>query len=433
MQRWKTALILTLLVIASTLLAPADILAREVETEAESAILVDADTGDILFQKEAEQALPPASMTKMMTEYLVMEAIEDGSISWDTTTEISDYPYSISADPSFSGVGMTQNKDYTVRSLYEAMAINSDNAASIALAELIAGSEGEFVKMMNEKAEELGMEDYKFVNSTGLANSDLGDHVPEGTGADENNLMSAKATATLAYHLVNDYPQALEISGTRTAEFDGQTIQNWNWMIPDMPGYLSDFGYEGVDGLKTGYTEKAGNTFTGTAKQGDQRLISVVMKTDSREARFRETAKLFDYGFDQFETKELFAAGHQKKGESSVPVSKGKEDNVSVETGEALSAMVKQGEEDSYSLEYSLKEDELTAPVESGQKVGEAKLVYEGEGKKANLIEGGAPSVPLVTTTGVEKSNWFMLTLGNVGNFFGNMFTGAVDTVKSWF
>src|SRR5699024_2963150 len=134
------------------------------DINAESAILVDADTGKILYAKNPDMVLPPASMTEMMTEYLVWEAIEDGSISWDTETKISDYAYSISSDEDFSGVGLYQDEKYTVRSLYEAMAINSDNATTIALAELIAGSEGEFVKLMNEKAEEMGLSDYEFVN-----------------------------------------------------------------------------------------------------------------------------------------------------------------------------------------------------------------------------------------------------------------------------
>ncbi|WP_347862835.1 serine hydrolase [Salimicrobium sp. PL1-032A] len=433
MQRGKAAMIIAVILIIGCSLFPVSSLAQEVETEAESAILVDGNTGDVLFKKEADQALPPASMTKMMTEYLVMEAIEEGEISWDTTTQISDYPYSISADPSFSGVGLTQNQDYTVRSLYEAMAINSDNATSIALAELIAGSEGEFVKMMNDKAAELGMEDYKFVNSTGLSNSDLGGNIPEGTSEEDTNLMSARAAATLAYHLVNDYPEALEISGTPTTEFDGQTIQNWNWMIPGMPGYLSDFGYEGVDGLKTGYTEDAGNTFTGTVEREDQRLISVVMKTSSREQRFEETRKLFDYGFEQFEKQELFGSGYRMEDKETIPVTKGKEDQVAIETGEALSRMIRQGEEEAYSIDYKLNEEELTAPVEAGQQIGEATLVYEGEVPQENIVEENPNTVPVVTVSAVEKSNWFMLTLGNIGSFFGNIFTGAVDMVKGWF
>lgn len=182
-QVFNTSLAVMLAFILSTSavwMNPGNTYAATVNVEAKSAILVDADSGKILFEKEADLTLPPASMTKMMTEYLVMEAIQKGSISWDTTTQISQYAYDISANANFSGVGLKMNKDYTVEELYKAMAINSDNATTITLAELIAGTEAEFVKMMNEKAKEMGLPDYEFVNSTGLNNSHLGDNYPEG-------------------------------------------------------------------------------------------------------------------------------------------------------------------------------------------------------------------------------------------------------------
>src|SRR5690625_675841 len=263
--------------------------AKSIETKAESAIIVDVNTGKILFAKNENEALPPASMTKMMTEYIVLESIEKGELDWNTTTQISDFAYSISANNNFSGVGLRQNVDYTVSELYEAMAINSDNATTIALAELIAGSEGEFVKIMNEKAEEMNLPDYKFVNSTGLDNASLDGKHPEGTKADDTNLLSARSAALLAYHLITDYPEALEISSIPETEFDGQTIDNWNWMLPHDATYLKQYYYEGVDGLKTGNTELAGYTFTGTAKQKDRRLITVVMKTESEDVRFKRS------------------------------------------------------------------------------------------------------------------------------------------------
>src|SRR5690625_1595788 len=187
--------------------------------------------------------LPPASMTKMMTEYLVWEAVEANEISWDDTTTISDYAYSISANEEFSGIGLRQNVEYTILELYEAMAINSDNATTIALAEYIAGSEGEFVKLMNEKAEEMGLMDYQFVNSTGLENSSLGDNYPEGTDPDGTNLLSARSAALLAYHLVTDYPESLDISSMPEFEFDDKTIEKWNSMLPHEASYLQSFHF----------------------------------------------------------------------------------------------------------------------------------------------------------------------------------------------
>lgn len=413
--------------------------AETLDIEADSAILVDVETGKILYAKNADVALPPASMTKMMTEYLVWEAIEKGDISWDTTTQISDYPYSISANTSFSGVGLKQSQDYTVKDLYKAMAINSDNATTIALAELIAGSEGEFVKMMNKKGKEMGLPDFKFVNSTGLDNKSLGDNYPEGTDPNATNLLSAESAALLAYKLIKDYPEALDISSIPVTDFGGQEIRNWNHMLAHDTTFLKQFFYEGVDGLKTGYTDLAGYCFTGTAERNGNRLISVVMKTGSEEKRFQETAKLLDYGFSKFETKELFPEGYQLKDETTLPVAKGKEEKVSISTNKAVTIPVKSGQEKQYSIKYNLdkdklnKEGELLAPVKKGEKVGTAEVVFKGDKDYGYITKDKGNTIDLVTNEAVEKSNWFMLTLGAIGDFFVDLFTTVVDWIKGLF
>ncbi|UFT99438.1 D-alanyl-D-alanine carboxypeptidase [Radiobacillus kanasensis] len=411
------------------------------DVQAESAILIDAETGKILYAKQPDIKLPPASMTKMMTEYLVLEAIDKGQISWDTTTQISDYAYSISANAEFSGIGLTQSKDYTVRQLYEGMAIISDNATTIALAELIAGSEGEFVKMMNAKAKEWGLtESSQFVNTTGLANSDLGDQYPEGTDPKGQDLLSAKAAAIIGYHIVNDYPEALEISSTMRSELDGRELQNLNWMLPWEDTNFKQFYMEGVDGLKTGWTDEAGYCFTGTAERDGRRLISVVMKTSSKEARFVETKKLLEYGFNTFTNKELYPEGYQVKDESVIPVAKGKEDQVEIATASYVKTAIKNGEEKAYEVTYHLDKDklsedgELIAPVKKGDKVGTMEVTYTGENDYGYVLDKGkSQTVDLVATSTVEKANWFMLTMGSIGDFFSNLFSGIADTVKGWF
>jgi len=412
--------------------------AKSFDLEAESAILVDFETGKILFAKEPDLVLPPASMTKMMTEYLVWEAIDKGQISWDSTTEISDYSYALSKNNAFSGVGLKQNKDYTVRELYEAMAINSDNATTVALAELIAGSEGEFVKLMNQKAEEMGLTDYEFVNSSGLDNESLDGNHPEGTKADDTNLLSARSTALLAYYLVKDFPEALEISSIPETKFDEQEVRNWNWMLDHDASFLKQFYYEGVDGLKTGYTELAGNNFTGTAIRDGQRFITVVMNTKSRESRFEETAKLLDYGFDNFKREEIFPAGYQLSDESTLPVAKGKKDTVDIATEQEFSTLIKEEDKENYSIKYHLDKDKvnkdgkLTAPIKEGEKVGTAEVVFEGE-DSGYIFDENTEQINLVTTHSVEKSNWFMLTLNAIGDFFSNLFSSLIDMIKGWF
>ncbi|WP_099158957.1 serine hydrolase [Virgibacillus ndiopensis] len=435
------SLLLVGLVMLTTILAqPLSSQAAEVEVDAESAILVDAETGKILFEKNSDMALPPASMTKMMTEYLVWEAIESEQISWDTTTQISDYPYSISANANFSGIGLTQDKAYTVKQLYDAMAIFSDNGTTIALAELIAGSEGEFVKMMNKKAEEMGLPDYKFVNSTGLPNSLLGENVPEGTDPNANNLLSARSAALLAYNLIKDHPKALEVSKVTETDFEGHHVENLNWMLPHDATFIKQFHYEGVDGLKTGHTDLAGYCFTGTVERDGQRLISVVMKTDSKAKRFQETEKLYNYGFTNYQTKELFAKGYQLEGQKSLPVAKGKKDTVEIATKNAIKVPVTKEQEEKYTIKYTIDKDklnkdgELKAPIKKGEKIGTAEVIFEGENDYGYIFNAESNNtVDIVTKGAVEKDNWFMLLLGSIGNFFGNLFSTIVDTVKGWF
>lgn len=414
--------------------------AKNLEITGESAILVDAETGKILFAKNPDMALPPASMTKIMTEYLVLEAIETGEINWDTTTQISDYAYDISADTSFSGVGLKKDKDYTVKSLYEAMAINSDNATTIALAELVGGTEGEFVKMMNQKAEEIGLPDYHFINSTGLENASLGENYPEGTKPDDVTLLSARSAALLAYDLINKFPAALEISSIPEIEFDGMMITNWNWMLPHEGNHLKQYYYEGIDGLKTGNTDLAGYCFTATAERSGNRLISVIMKTDNADLRFKETAKILDFGYENFKEKELYPAGYQLDDQKTLDVTKGKEKTISIAVDGTFTLPIQEGQADNYYIEYEIdkklldEDGKLIAPIEKGQKVGQAKLINTDESDPGFIINETNHDVhDIVTTETVEKSNWFMIMLNTVGEFIVDLFITIVNTVKGWF
>lgn len=414
--------------------------ADSLDITGESAILVDSETGKILYAKNPDMALPPASMTKMMTEYLVLEAIEEGKINWDTTTQISDYAYGISANPNFSGIGLTQSKDYTVKNLYEAMAINSDNATTIALAELVAKTEGEFVKLMNQKGEEMGLPDFRFVNSTGLENSSLGENHPEGTDADGINLLSARSAALLAYHLINDHPEALEISNIPEIEFDDRTITNWNWMLPHEGNNFKQYFYEGVDGLKTGNTDLAGYCFTGTAERNGNRLIMVIMKTDSEDTRFKETIKMFDYGYENFKTVELFPSGYQLDDQKTLDVAKGKSKTTKIAVDGAFNLPIKEGQEENYHIEYQIdekllnKDGKLTAPIKKGDKVGTAKLVNSNEKDPGFIINvSNNDTHDLIATEDVEKNNWFMIMLSAIGDFFTDLFTSLVNTIKGWF
>ncbi|MBW8351044.1 D-alanyl-D-alanine carboxypeptidase [Bacillus sp. IITD106] len=270
---------------------------KDIQVNAKSAILIDTRDGSILFEKNSDEPYPTASMSKMMTEFLVLEAIKDGKLSWDQTITVSDYAYTISNTPGLASVHLKKEQPYTIRDLFNAMAIHSANGATIALAETVSGSERDFVRKMNEKAKELGLSHSTFVNSTGLNNEDLGDYYSTGDPKDANE-MSAKDLAILTKALISHHPEILEISTLPNITFGNQTYVNTNLMLQ---GNHPQVLFEGVDGLKTGFTDEAGYCFAGTVERDDIRLISVVMGTQTSLERFSETKRLYEASFSQVE------------------------------------------------------------------------------------------------------------------------------------
>ena len=444
-KAFKMTMLLTVLTIfMMSIIVPQNTSANEsLNILADAAILVDAESGKILYEQNASTPLGVASMTKMMTEYLLFEAIEDGRITWDQEYSVTDFTYQISQDRALSNVPLRADGTYSIKELYEALAIYSANAATIGIAETIAGTEGEFVRLMNKKAEELGLEDTKFVNSTGLNNADLKGMHPEGTGETDENVMSARAVAKLAKALMDDYPEVLETTSIPRAIFrdgtdDKTDMPNWNFMLPGLV-----FEYEGMDGLKTGTTDFAGHSFTGTAKRGDVRLITVVMKAvdsegvGSYKARFDATRALMDFGFGQFTKQEIVPAGYQFEDQKALPVSKGKEDEVNIAVKEPITMMVRSSEKDSYVPELIVDESlldngKLVASIEKDQVVGTVNLKKES-GSDYGYLNGSASGMEVITTENIERANWFSLSLQAVGSFFVTMWTGAVDFVKGLF
>lgn len=409
----------------------------------DGAILIDAESGKILYEENADSPLGIASMTKMMTEYLLFEAIEEGKISWDQQYQVTDYTYAVSQDRRLSNVPLRKDGTYTIRELYEALAIYSANAATIGIAETIAGTETEFLKLMDAKAKELGLTDYKFVNSTGLNNKDLQGMHPQGTGPEDENVMPAKSVAKLAYHLLKDYPEVLQATKISKKVFregtsDAIQMDNWNFMLPGLV-----YEYPGVDGLKTGTTDFAGHCFTGTAVRDDKRIIAVVMKAvdgngvGSYKARFDAARALFDYGFNQFSEEEMLPAGYQFKNQSTLPVVKGKEKEASIAVKDPIQMMVKTSEKDQYVPklvidESLLEEGALKAPITKGTVIGHVQLV-KSDGTEYGYIQGKEAGSEVVITETIEKAGWLSLTFSAIGHFFSNVWEGATGFVKGIF
>ena len=300
-QKKSTVAVLLCFAMMFSALLPAFAAAPDVRAKA--FILIDADTGEILHEKNSEAVLVPASMTKLMTLYLVMENIAQQNIRWTDNVTISAFSNKISRQPSLSSFQLPTGKTYTVQELFYATALNSSNAGAIALAEHIGGTEGKFVDMMNQRAKSFGLDDVKFVNSSGLNNADLmGEHPPQ-MARNEDTKLSARSMATIAFRMLNDYPEYEQYSSMgqktiREGQSDQIIISATNRLLPG-----KTYAMEGVKGLKTGYTFNAGFCFTGYAVRASGRFVSVVMGAETTEERFRGSGRLLQYGFDLAEGK----------------------------------------------------------------------------------------------------------------------------------
>lgn len=266
----------------------------EPNIKSSAAVLMDMDSGRIWMDVNGDVSMPPASISKLMTEFIVLDHISEGRIRWEERVPISAYASSVGG----ATLSLKWGESYTVRELFQGIAVYSANDAAIALAEHMAGSENSFVVMMNSKARSLELSPGTvFANASGLSGKDLGPNRPSGYGSAET-MMTAKDTAKLAVALIHTHPEVLNTSSLTQMKLSGKGlyVSNLNSMLPAMGGA---YAYEGNDGLKTGYDIRTGYCFAGTAHRNGQRLIAVVMGAETSEKRFEETAKLFDYGFNR--------------------------------------------------------------------------------------------------------------------------------------
>ncbi|HEW0223714.1 TPA: D-alanyl-D-alanine carboxypeptidase [Streptococcus pneumoniae] len=370
---------------------------------AKHAIAVEANTGKILYEKDATQPVEIASITKLITVYLVYEALENGSITLSTPVDISDYPYQLTTNSEASNIPM-EARNYTVEELLEATLVSSANSAAIALAEKIAGSEKDFVDMMRAKLLEWGIQDATVVNTTGLNNETLGDNIYPGSKKDEENKLSAYDVAIVARNLIKKYPQVLEITKKPSSTFAGMTITSTNYMLEGMPAYRGGF-----DGLKTGTTDKAGESFVGTTVEKGMRVITVVLNADHQDnnpyARFTATSSLMDYISSTFTLRKIVQQGDAYQ-DSKAPVQDGKEDTVTAVTAvapEDIYLIERVGNQSSQSVQFTPDSKAIPAPLEAGTVVGH--LTYEDK----DLIGQGyitteRPSFEMVADKKIEKA-----------------------------
>lgn len=354
---------------------------------AKSAILIEASTGEVLFEKNADERLVPASMTKMMSMLVIIEAIENDDLKWNQEIQVSENASSMGG----SQILLETGEKMSVRDLFKGVAIASGNDAVVALAEAVAGTEDAFVQKMNDKAKELGLKNTNFKNPHGLDTA--------------NHYSSARDMSLIAKELVK-HEKVLEF----TSVYEDYLRENTDrkiWLVNT--NKLVRF-YDGVDGLKTGFTEGAGYCLTATAKKDGMRVIAVVMGEADSKMRNQEVSEMLDYAFAQYKLDNLLEDGYSL---GKYKVYNGKDEFVTVIPKDGAMILRKKGEKSSKAT-YEALVYELKAPLKKGDIVGSLKIKEDGK-----IIR----KVKLTVDKDVKKANYLEL----LGRNIRDMVTGKIS------
>ena len=364
------------------LLIPAFVYAEEVDLapNAKAAIIVEASTGTILYQKNIHEKLPPASMTKMMGMLLVVESVEKGQINWDDIVIVSENASSMGG----SQILLETGEKMTVDDLFKGVAVASGNDAIVALGEKIAGTEEMFVKMMNDRAKELGLKNTNFKNPHGLEEA--------------NHYTSAYDISKIALELVK-HPKVLEYTGIYEDYLRKGTNREF-WLVNT--NKLVRFN-QNVDGLKTGYTKEAGYCLTATASKDGMRLITVVFGEPESSTRNKETTGMLDYGFSMYSVEKLLSKD-LKVGTTKIYAS-------DKETYEIVPMkdvnILNNKTQEKRNVTYEINTKTLSAPIKKGEVVGKLKIIENNK-----TID----EIDITVKNDVKKANIFKLYLRNIKN-----------------
>ena len=354
---------------------------------AKSAILMEESTGNILYESNPDERLPIASVTKVMTMLLIMEAVDSGKISLDDMVTVSENAMSYGGSTMFLETG----EQLTVNDMLKGIAVASANDGCVAMAEHLAGSESAFVDMMNERAKELGMENTHFMNTNGL---DEDDHY---SSARDVAIMSREL---MKHETIFNYT-SIWMDTLRGGKFQ---LANTNKLIRF---------YDGANGLKTGSTSKALCCLSAAAKRNDMQLIAVVLGAPTSAERFASAKSLLDYGFANYAVNTQITAGDEVQ---KIAVEKGVDKEVDVVAGDSCSTLVKKGQEDNITKEIKIDET-ITAPIEAGQKIGTMTISRDGE-----VIA----DIDLNASSAVEKKGIGLI----IKDFFATIFFGSNNDIE---
>src|SRR5690554_225767 len=339
-------------------------------------VLMDPLSGRIIMEHNSHERLPPASLTKMMTAYIVERELDEGRIAMTDMVPISVKAWRTGGSRTF----VQEGTQVSVENLLKGVIIQSGNDASVALAEFVAGSEDAFVDIMNQQARQLGMNNTNFENATGLPHPD--------------QYSTAYDLALLAKAIIEDYPENYPLYAVKSFTYNNIRQPNRNSLL---------WRDESVDGLKTGHTEEAGYCLVASAKRDNTRLIAAVMGTSSAEVRAREVQKMLNYGFRYYETERLFRAGQELV---DAKVWGGKSDQISVGLAEDVFVTIPRGARDK--LESTVDLDSvIKAPIKVGDELGRIQVMLDGE----VLVDEPALALTDVQQGGVFKRLWDAIKL----------------------
>lgn len=372
----------------------------DAQTVEKASLLMDLETGQILYAENIDQALPPASITKLMTMHLIFEAIASGQISLDDEVKASANASDLPSGSSTIFLG--RGEVLTVEELLQAVAIISANDAGIALAEHVAGSESAFVNMMNAKAQELGLTNTAFINSHGL-------HA-------QGHTMSARDIAVLSKATVEKFPEILDYSSRKFARMERETRYVRQGYFDLHSTYANLIGWRNIDGLKTGWTPQAGRCITVTA-DADRRYIAVVLGAESTAQRDEKVKELLALGMDQYQAREAFQANEVI---DTIEIRNAKSQEIAVVPAQDVTLLMKRDMTVQDFQQVVEINPGLEAPLEVGTVVGSLSFFRDGE---------EFTSVDLVLEADAEKANFFTRSL----RFLSQVFTDLGDWILSLF
>lgn len=391
---------LLIILLFPLLLAGKAVQADEVKLSAEHALVVEASTGKILFEKNPNQAVPVSSISQLLTVYLVYEAIDQGKLKLNEKVSISDNARTLSQ--TIPNDVPLNEKSYTVAELLNAILVSNADGACVALAEKIAGSEKKFVQQMQTKVKDWKLSNTTIVNASGQNTKTIDSEAKK----DQENLMSAHDAAFVALRLTRDFPKVLTTTAKDNISFGGDHLQTSNYMLHGQPNERST-----VTGLKTGDSEKGGASFVGTATENGLDLITVVLNVvdtkDDYAARFLETSRLLSYISQTYTPVNLIKEGEAYH-KSQATVINGKAAHVSAIAKSNLMIVMKYGSDVNVPVNYRSQTQGYQAPIKAGEKVGTATykdsdLVGDG------YLTGHPPTITMVAADNVRRANFIQV------------------------